>query len=133
MNYRKQINKILSGKHENSVMVSFALVGGIAIGAALGVLFAAKRGAELREGLSGQGRRLSEGFTDLIDEIKTKFAAKTHQDRQSASDNENNAEQNVLSKKPKSDIKEIKQQLTKVIALRLKTGSKNSNLLFSFS
>lgn len=53
---------------------------------------------------------MSERFTELIDEIKNKFATETNPEHQSTSDNENNSEQNVLSKKPKSDIKEIKQQ-----------------------
>ncbi|MFA4867874.1 MAG: YtxH domain-containing protein [Pedobacter sp.] len=110
MNYRKQFNKIMSGRNDNSVMVGFALIGGIAIGAALSVLFAPKKGTELREGITQGGRRLCGTVMELAEELKSKFSNEKSPLHQSSADEDNINDENTPAKKPKSDIGEFIQQ-----------------------
>ncbi|MEQ7801819.1 YtxH domain-containing protein [Pedobacter sp. ASV1-7] len=110
MNYRKQFNKILSGKNDNSAIVGFALIGGIAIGAALSVLFAPKKGTELREEITEGGRRLCGTLMELADGLKTKLSHEKNPLDDSYDDDEPIADGNTPAKKPKSDIGEFIQQ-----------------------
>lgn len=110
MNYRKQFNRILHRGNDNSVMVGFALIGGIAIGAALSVLFAPKKGTELREGITEGGRRFCGTLMELADGLKTKFTTEKNPLDESCADDEHIADGNTPTKKPKSDIGEFIQQ-----------------------
>ncbi|WP_316813771.1 YtxH domain-containing protein [Pedobacter heparinus] len=73
MKYGKQLKKMMACNDHNSTMVGIALIGGLAVGAALAVLFAPKKGSDLREGIADSGRQVSGTLAELMDAIKAKF------------------------------------------------------------
>jgi gas vesicle protein len=73
MNYSRQFGKMLSADKDNSALVGFAVISGLAIDAALAVLLAPKKGTELRKGISGGTHQLKEGLADLMAAIRAKF------------------------------------------------------------
>ncbi|MES2457094.1 MAG: YtxH domain-containing protein [Bacteroidota bacterium] len=107
MNYGKQFKKILSAKDDNTALVGVALISGLAIGAALAVLFAPKKGSELREGISGTTSQLGGTLTDLMDAIKAKFGKEEDLEAEVDHNEDRTAQAHAHVKKPKSDIGEI--------------------------
>jgi gas vesicle protein len=107
MNYGKQMKKMISCNKDNSAMVGVALIGGLAVGAALAVLFAPKKGSDLREGIADSGRQVSGTLTELMDAIKAKFGGteSSEPDLQEPAGEEHHT--NGPVKRPKSDIGEL--------------------------
>jgi len=107
MKYRKLIGKYLAHKSDNNnAQVAIALVAGLAVGAIVSVLFAPDSGAGTRGKISDGAKNLRYGFQDKYNILKEKvFGVEAIE--------EDIVEQEVphykhtVTKKPKSDIKEI--------------------------
>lgn len=107
MNYRKQLKKLTMASGNNTGMVGFALIGGLAVGAALAVLFAPKKGKALRDGISDTGKQFGGTLAELLDSLKAKFSGA---DLAAAEQEEQGQQADHIAapvKKPKSDIKEL--------------------------
>ena len=107
MDITKELRKLSRANSNHNAMIGVALIGGLAVGAALAVLFAPKKGKDLRSGISGAGLKFSGTLTELMDALKAKFSGteipeEDHDDLQTQ-----HREHAAPVKKPKSDIKEI--------------------------
>lgn len=71
------------------------LLWGIAIGAALGLLFAPMSGAELRGEIARRSRRLKEMAEDKADELEEMISDRYHQARERVEDGIDNARRKV--------------------------------------
>ncbi|MEJ2880577.1 YtxH domain-containing protein [Pedobacter sp. GR22-6] len=107
MKYGKQIKNILNQNRSNSTLVTVALLSGVAVGAALAVLFAPKKGVELRGDIAGVPAKAAGSLSELMDSIKAKFGT-TAEGETVVDHYQNGAERpHANTKKPKSDIREI--------------------------
>lgn len=106
MKYGKQFRKILAGGEDKTAMVGVALIGGLAIGAALAVIFAPKKGKELRKGISDAGKGFTGTLSELMDSLKAKFGGEEVED-EIPQHEEKSANTGAPVKRPKSDIKSI--------------------------
>lgn len=75
MNYKKYIEDTLHRGADSSSIVG-ALIAGIAIGAAIGVLFAPDKGSETRHQLSDKARHLGGTIKDKADVLKSSLQSK---------------------------------------------------------
>ena len=84
---------------KDSGKVVLALLAGIGIGAALGILFAPDKGEETRQRLADSTDDLQDDleqrFDDFIDGLKEKFSAVKDEAEKTASDVKNNVENGV--------------------------------------
>jgi len=109
MNYSKHLRKILNHKGDRANLVGVALISGIAVGAALAVLFAPKKGKELRKSISDASGKAGGSLADLMNAIKAKFGGAQEVEHETDHD-ENAAHARPGQKKPKSDIGELLHQ-----------------------
>ena len=107
MNYGKQLKKMISCSNGNSAMVGVALIGGLAAGAALAILFAPKKGSELRGGIADRGRQVSGTLTELMDAIKAKFGGSETSEPELQERAGEESHTTAPGKRPKSDIGEL--------------------------
>jgi len=105
MNYRKKISKLLCKSSDNSAAVGIALVGGLVLGATLAVLFAPKKGRELREDISGAGNQFKGTLSELMEALKSKFGGQEISGEDDLETDQDNPVHSGL--KPKSDIGEL--------------------------
>ncbi|WP_118975094.1 YtxH domain-containing protein [Taibaiella koreensis] len=75
MNYRKAISSRLGGKtsHSSTAAVALALVGGIAVGAIISLLFAPQSGEETRHLIADKTKGLADGVKDRFRTAKDKM------------------------------------------------------------
>jgi gas vesicle protein len=107
MNYRKQLRKILTAKADNSGMVACALIGGLAAGAVLAVLFAPKRGSELPSDITHSGRKFGGSLWELMNRLKEKFGDGPDSEQDGGENREGKTNVSPSVKKPKSDIRSL--------------------------
>lgn len=107
MNYGKHLKKMMSCSNNNSAMVGVALIGGLAVGAALAVLFAPKKGSDLREDIVGGGRQMSGTLAELLDTIKAKFGGTETSEPELLNRGREESHTTSTVKRPKSDIGEL--------------------------
>lgn len=107
MDYRKQLRNTLTAKADDSSMVAFALIGGLAVGAAVALLFAPKMGRELRADITHSGRKFGGTLWELMDNLKEKFGKGKDLEREIAHSQKLAEEVSPSLKKPKSDIKSL--------------------------
>ena len=107
MNYGKQLKKMINCSGDNTAMVGVALIGGLAVGAALAVLFAPKKGSDLREGISDSGRQLGGTVAELMEAIRAKFGGSEGTEPELEHSDEQVDHTSTPPKKPKSDIGEL--------------------------
>lgn len=107
MKYSKQLKKMIGQADNSTAMVAVALISGVAVGAALAVLFAPKKGAELRDDISSAPGRLGGTLAELMDAIKAKFAVGAAPEAEPEHQQNGQAKGQESVKKPKSDIGEI--------------------------
>ena len=72
MNYKKELSKrfgTTSGKTSSS-SIALALIGGIAIGTVVSLLFAPQSGEDTRDMIAGKSRDLKDGLADQIKSLK---------------------------------------------------------------
>lgn len=99
MNYEKLMASIFARNTSNNSQVSIALIAGLAVGAALGVLFAPKSGASVRKSIGDDACNL---YTSLRNRISGE-----NESEQSLNENEDQHMAHSVGKKPKSNIKEL--------------------------
>ncbi|RZM25782.1 MAG: YtxH domain-containing protein [Pedobacter sp.] len=102
MNYEKLMASVLARNTSNNSKVSIALIAGLAVGAALGVLFAPKSGASVRKSIGDQANLLGDGACNLYTSLRDRISGE-HEPEVSTSEDEHIA--HAVGKKPKSDIK----------------------------
>jgi len=105
MKYEKIIANIFAQNSKNNAQVGFALVAGLAIGAALGVLFAPKSGAKVRKGISNKAKGLGGDARDLYSSLRSRITGDTESSEPAPVENQHLP--HTPAKKPKSDIKEL--------------------------
>lgn len=98
---------MFAGGCDKTAMVGVAVVGGLAVGAALAILFAPKKGTELREDISDGGQRFSGTLSELMDALKAKFSGGQNLESEPVHSENVVAHARFAGKKPKSDIKEL--------------------------
>jgi gas vesicle protein len=107
MKYERKLKSILRGGPDNTALVGFALVSGLAIGAALAVLLAPKSGRNLRKGVSDFTGQLTDDISDLFVTLKSRFASEEPEAQDQNEDHTPAYVSPAVHKKPKSDIREI--------------------------
>jgi gas vesicle protein len=90
MKIEKLFKSALSHNSSGTGPAAFALVAGLAIGAALGVLFAPENGGDFRKKIADGARKLIGAYEEEVEEIVEEV--ETHE---------------PVAKKPKSDIKSL--------------------------
>ena len=105
MKYEKLLANIFAQNTKNNAQVGLALVAGLAIGAALGILFAPESGATARSGISDKAKNLGEDAKDLYSSLKSRITGEAESNEPLA--NEDQHLPGTAVKKPKSDIKEL--------------------------
>ncbi|MGY4385001.1 gas vesicle protein [Pedobacter sp. UYP24] len=104
MKFRKLAASILAQKNNNTE-VAVALIAGLAVGAALGVLLAPERGEDVREGIAGKAKGLRATLRDEFLSLKNKFLGIEEVEEEIAHEVPHYNQTN--HKKPKSDIREL--------------------------
>ena len=105
MKYKKLVANIFAQNAKNNAQVGFALVAGLAVGAALAILFAPESGTDTRRGISNRARNLGEDAKDLYGSLRSRLVGSS--DAPEADDREVQPVSRSNVKKPKSDIKEL--------------------------
>jgi gas vesicle protein len=105
MKYRKLMANIFAQNDRNNAQVGFALVAGLAIGAALAVLFAPESGTNTRRTISDKAKNLGGDAKDVYASLRSRITGESTES-ETATENEQSASQPKV-KKPKSDIKEL--------------------------
>lgn len=106
MNYQKQLKNILRSSGNNS-LTGFALISGLAAGAALAILLAPKSGRELRKDVTDHLEELSDDIQNLIVSVRSRFTAAGELAQEAIEDNTPAYVSQSIQKKPKSAIKEL--------------------------
>jgi|GEM_PF-3582528 Gas vesicle protein len=104
MSYGKKISKLLRNSSNHSALVGTALIGGIVMGATLAVLFAPKKGRELREDISDRGHQFKGTLSEMLEALKSKFNGSEISDEDGGTCQESAVHTKL---KPKSGIGEL--------------------------
>lgn len=106
MKYRKLIGKYVAHKSTNNAQVALALVAGLAAGAIVSILFAPDSGSGTRGKIASGAKNLRYGFQDKYNLLKEKvFGVEAIEN--DIVEHEVPHYKHAVTKKPKSDIKEI--------------------------
>ena len=105
MKYKKLIANIFAQRDNNNAQVAVALVAGLAVGAALAILFAPESGSHVREGISDRTKGLRENFKDGYASLRGKLFGETEEEEQVAPEVPHY--NRTAPKRPKSDIKDL--------------------------
>lgn len=111
MKYGKQLKSILNQEKGNNGLVAVALVSGLAVGAALALLFAPKKGQALRGDIAAAPGKFGGSLSELMDAIKSKFGSLQQIETETNHHQNGQATPHAAAKKPKSDIGEILHQV----------------------
>lgn len=106
MKYKKLIANIFAQRDNNNAQVAVALVAGLAVGAALAILFAPESGSDVREGISDRTKGLRENFKDGYASLRGKLFGETEEEEEQAAP-EVPHYNHTAPKRPKSDIREL--------------------------
>lgn len=108
MNYEKKLKNIFASSGNNA-LTGFALVSGLAVGAALAILLAPKSGRNLRRGISDSLGEMSDDIRDLAKIVKNSFLSKEQVNEQLQPEEDHTPDyvSHESKKKPKSAIKEL--------------------------
>ncbi|MES2830045.1 MAG: YtxH domain-containing protein [Bacteroidota bacterium] len=105
MKYKKLIANIFAQRDNNNAQVAVAVIAGLAVGAALAILFAPESGTDVREGISDRTKGLRENFKDGYASLRGKLFGEVEEEEQV--ENEVPHYNRPAPKKPKSDIKDL--------------------------
>lgn len=118
MKYKKLITRTFGQKSDNSKLLGFGLLAGLAAGAVLAVLFTPKSGRDLRKTISEDlmkfGKDRNSIYALLISKIKRNSNANSGIEKKAETKEREHSTQHAnhgVSKKPKSDIKGLVQEL----------------------
>ena len=104
MKLNKIIKKVIHQESNNPAKIAVAVVAGLAVGAALAVIFAPEKGSDVRGTISDSGKRFSDKLLEGYSSIKDKLKGIENEEESML---EPSDATRVTAKKPKSDIKEI--------------------------
>lgn len=96
MNYKKYLPDAICKKSNNTSAILGALLAGVAVGAAIGILFAPDSGAEVRSQISDKARDLAGSVKDKVQAVKESFQSKAD-DLQEAKDQAVNSVKSKIS------------------------------------
>jgi len=106
MKYKNLVADAFAQKSNRDINVAISLIAGIAVGAALAVLFTPISGKDLRKGIAEKAEELGDESLNFYASWKEKVADK-NQETENEQDNEEQSLAQDTQKKPKSDIKEL--------------------------
>ena len=98
MNYKKELAKRFgtsSSKKTSSASIAVALIGGIAIGTVISLLFAPQSGEDTRDMISSKSRDLKDNFKDQIKSLKNRMQNESDELMDKAKDKYNSVKQNA--------------------------------------
>jgi len=97
MNYKKELAKRFgtSSNKPSSASIAVALIGGIAIGTIVSLLFAPQSGEDTRDMISSKSRDLKDSLKDQIKSLKNRVQSESDDLMDKAKDKYNSVKQNA--------------------------------------
>jgi len=109
MKYKNLLADAFAHQSNRDINVTIGLIAGIAVGAALAVLFTPISGKDLRKGIAEKAEEWSDESFNFYASLKEKLTDKNRETEKEQDNEEQSLAQNT-QKKPKSDIKELLHQ-----------------------